>query len=401
MFLHTLKVIFVLNALASCVNSMKVFSFNSPTGDYDQLSKAVLINSPKQNLPEKFIFCFSMKQDKVDGKSPFLIRDRNNQPWIAVSIWKWGGFALWFEIGKSEWIKSVRVKTSVKFWSHICAGIDTITGNISVSMDGGSIMTRNSKMLTEDIAPKKLDQQLELGITETVDLFGGRQQFHGEISNIHFHLFGEQTSQLTMLSKDPCATKGNYLAWSDMTFSKIGPMVLELAENEDEVCDVLPESYNIFLPGKTSWTLANHLCEVLGGGIMAGVEDEGEMKRMVARMEGISKSCQSLWLPISDEREEGVWENTHTNSPAKYLLWNVGQPSGLEGENHVVMERETSAIRDVNIEELHCSSCTLKTNAVLTLRGGCKDSLLGKTISSRDGYEHQCTMCCLDSTMAL
>ena len=125
------------------------------------------------------------------------------------------------------------------------------------------------------------------------------------------------------------------------------------------------------------------------------------MKIMVANMEGISKSCRSLWLPISDEREEGVWENTHTNSPAKYLPWTVGQPDGLEGENYVALERETSAIRDVNIEELHCSSCTLKTNAVLTLRGGCKDSLLGKTISSRDGYEHQCTMCCLDSTMAL
>ena len=252
MFSLYFKVLFVLIALASCVNSLKVFSFNSPTGDPYQLSKAVLLNSPKQNLPEKFTYCFSMKQDKVNGKSPFLIRDRNMQPWIAVSFWKWGGdVALWFEIGKSEWIKSVRVNTSVKFWSHICAGIDTITGNISVSMDGGSIMTKNSKMLTEDIAPKKLDQQLELGITETVDLFGGRQQFHGEISNIQFHLFGEQPSQLTMLSKDPCATKGNYLAWSDMTFSKIGPMVLELTDNEDEVCDVLPESYNIFLPKKT------------------------------------------------------------------------------------------------------------------------------------------------------
>ena len=125
---------------------------------------------------------------------------------------------------------------------------------------------------------------------------------------------------------------------------------------------------------------------------MTGGEDEQEMKIMVARMQGISKSCRSLWLPISDERAEGNWENTHTNSPAKYLPWNVRQPDGLESENYVVMERETSAIRDGNIEELHCSSCTLKTNAVLTLRGGCKDSLLGKTRSSRDECEHQCSI---------
>ena len=209
MFIFTLKFLFALVKSVSYVNSLKVFSFNSHIANHDQLSKAVLMNSPEETLPEKFIFCFSVKQDKVGGKRPFLIRDRNMQPWMAVSFWKWGGdVALWFEIGKSEWIKSIRVNTSVKFWSHICAGIDTITGNISVSMDGGSIMTGISKMLTEDVAPKKLDQQLELGITETVDLFGGRQQFHGEISNNQFHLFGEQPSQLTMLSKDPCATKG-------------------------------------------------------------------------------------------------------------------------------------------------------------------------------------------------
>ena len=127
MFLLTLKVIIVLIALASCVNSMKVFSFNSPTGDHYQLSKAVLLNSPKQNLPKKFIVCFSMKQDKVDSKSPFLIRDRNNQPWIAVSFWKWGGdVALWLEIGKSEWIKFVRVKTSVKFWGDLLRSVPFI-----------------------------------------------------------------------------------------------------------------------------------------------------------------------------------------------------------------------------------------------------------------------------------
>ena len=63
--------------------SIKVFSFNS-TDDNDLPSSALLVqNQPWQLLPEKFTVCFAMKQDKIDGRSPFLIRGRNEQPWIA------------------------------------------------------------------------------------------------------------------------------------------------------------------------------------------------------------------------------------------------------------------------------------------------------------------------------
>ena len=67
-----------------------------------------------------------------------------------------------------------------------------------------------------------------------------------------------------------------------MTFSRFGPGAFQLEKDEDEVCDVLPDFYKIFLPAKTSWTYANHLCDVLGGGMMTGVEDAVEMKRLAS-----------------------------------------------------------------------------------------------------------------------
>ena len=198
------------------------------------------------------------------------------------------------------------------------------------------------------------------------------------VSNIQFHLFDQKYSQLSSLSKSSCATKGNYLAWSDMTFSRFGPGAFQLDEDEDEVCDVLPDFYDIFLPAKTSWTYANHLCEVLGGGMMTGVEDDQEMRKLAKRVKGISESCPSLWMPVSDANKEGFWENTNTNSQAKFLPWTEGQPNGLETQNYVALETENFEFGDTNKKELHCSSCTLKTNAVLNLRGVCEDSLLGK-----------------------
>ena len=79
----------ILIVLTETAFTMKVFSFNSSEGNV-QLSSAVLSNSQSLALPEKFIVCFAMKQDKIDRSSPFLIRDRNSYLWIAPSIWNMG-----------------------------------------------------------------------------------------------------------------------------------------------------------------------------------------------------------------------------------------------------------------------------------------------------------------------
>ena len=91
MFRIVLLAFWFIFIFARHVISMKVFSFNSTDDESDQFSSAVLVSSPKEALPEKFIACFSMKQDKIDNSSPFLIRDINKQPWIAPSVWNSGG----------------------------------------------------------------------------------------------------------------------------------------------------------------------------------------------------------------------------------------------------------------------------------------------------------------------
>ena len=366
-------IVFVRSAI-----SIKVFLFNS-SDESAQLSTALLANSPRDVLPEKFTVCFAMKQDKIDQRSPFLIRDRNKQAWIAPSVWHSGGLALWFEIGKREWIKFHEIENPWKFWSHVCAEIDTLSGNISVSLDGRPTLMKSSEIL-RDGKPGKLHLQLEIGLMETSIKYGGKQPFRGRVSNIHFHFVDGQTT-LASLSKNPCDKQGSYLAWSEMSFTRRGQSVFQLEEKHEDVCDVLPHSYNVVLPAEVSWTSANHLCNVLGGGMMTGVEDDKDVEGLADQIEGFAESCPVLWLPLSDAKEEGVWKDTNSNSGAKFLKWSDGQPNGLTGQNHAGLDMEDLQFGDYHADDhKFCASCTLRTKNPLTLRGVCKDSYLGKLL---------------------
>ena len=362
---------------ATSVASIKVFSFNS-TDDNDPPSSAVFVQSPPwQILPEKFTVCFSMKQDKIDGRSPLLIRDKHDQPWIALSIWNQGGqLALWVEIGKTDWKTFHVFAKPWKFWSHICGQIDTVAGNISVSIDGRPSVTKTFEKLKEG-KPMNLDRKLEIGVSETDIANGGNRSFRGKVSNVHIFNGAESTETL---SKKPCDINGSYLAWSDMTFKRNGDSVLELEETEEEVCSVQPNFYNVLLPGKLTWVQANHLCQAFGGGTMTEIKDHTDMETFASQIRKIPGSCPTVWLPLSDEKSEGVWENTNLNSEAKFLKWADGQPNGFQTQNYAALVVETLDYRDFNAEESHCATCTLNTKGMLTLRGACKGSYLGEKL---------------------
>ena len=343
------------------VTSTKVFFFNSTDDSEQPSSAAILLESPQQPLPEKFSVCFAMKQDKIDGRSPFLIRDKNDQPWIAFSVWHHSGvLGLWGEIGQRDWKMFHVFEKPWKFWSHICTDIDTLVGVMSVSIDGRPPVTKTFERL-KDGRPIRLEKKLEIGVTETEMAYGGRRLFRGEVSMIQFYSF-DRVMSAEVSSQNPCQTEGTYLAWSDMTFDRIGESVHELERYEEEICEVLPDFYNALLPGMNTWIQANYLCKVLGGGSMAGVEDEKDIERLVSRVENIPVgSCPMIWLPLSDERKEGFWENTNSNSESKFLKWSAEQPNGLRNQNHAALSMEHFHFGDFHAEATHCASCKLRT----------------------------------------
>ena len=101
---------------------------------------------------------------------------------------------------------------------------------------------------------------------------------------------------------------------------------------------------------------------------------------LISKMSKILVTCQKLWLPISDEKMEGYWENTNEGTKASLLQWADGQPNGLKVQNYAALYMETLDFGDFAAGALNCVSCKLSTRAVLTLRGLCKDSYLGKKL---------------------
>ena len=298
--------------LTKVASSIKVFTFQ-PSKDNDVPSTVLLEDSPKTSLPARFIVCFAMKQDKIDGRSPFLLKDKENMPWLALSVWNQGNqLALWAEIGRKDWKMFHSLDVPWKFWTHICADIDTVTGNIAVSMDGRPIIIKMSEKLKTG-KPENLDQKLEIGITDSDVTNGGRRQFDGSFSNLNFYLH-DKTTSLEELSKEPCKTEGNYLSWSEMTFRKNGEGIFESEGNKREVCGVLPDLYKVLLPGKMSWSQANFLCKFSGNGWITDVQNEEDLNRVSSWIRNVSDSCPLIWLPLSDKRKEGVWENTNSKS---------------------------------------------------------------------------------------
>ena len=106
------------------------------------------------------------------------------------------------------------ISTPWKFWTHISAGFDTLTGDIALSMDGRPTVMNNFEKLRNG-KPINLDQKLEIGLTDTDNAYGGRRSFRGEISNIQFHVF-EETMSREILSKNLVIQKDTMLlglAW--------------------------------------------------------------------------------------------------------------------------------------------------------------------------------------------
>ena len=361
--------------LVTRVASIKVFSFES-SKDNDVPSTVLLKDSPKASLPKRFVVCFAMKHDKIDGRSPFLLKDNVNMPWLALSVWNQGNqLALWAEIGRKDWKMFQSLNVPWKFWTHICADVDTVTGNIAVSMDGRPTITKSSEKL-KTRKPENLDQKLEIGITDSDVTNGGRRQFEGSFSNLNFYLHDESTN-LEELSKEPCKSEGNYLSWSEMTFRKNGEGIFESKGNKREVCAVLPDLYKVLLPGEMYWSQANFLCKFSGNGWITDIHNEEDLKRVSSWIRNVSDTCPLIWLPLSDERNEGIWENTNSNRVSKYLRWSEGQPNGLRTQNHAALDVESLHFLDFFDEDNYCAFCTLNTNATLNLRGLCKDSYLG------------------------
>ena len=84
----------------------------------------------------------------------------------------------------------------------MCAQIDSVSGKISVSLNGRPPLTKRSEKLRKEDKPEQLENHLELGITDTQIVDGGKRSFNGKVSNVHFHFADGLHSQIECINQD-------------------------------------------------------------------------------------------------------------------------------------------------------------------------------------------------------
>ena len=356
------------------VSSVRVLDFGSAiyAAPNTSLTFAVLTNMTEEKLPDQFILCFSVKQNKLDGKIPFALYGEDKKPWLAFSFWKGSsGVSLWADVQTGNFTKLHSIeKPWTHVWMHLCAEVDTVTGDMAVSLNGGTpIIGRDENLLTNK--PSYLKDNIKIGLSKENYFALGSDQFFGFVSNIN--IFTSNKSQsLESMTSNPC-NQGDFMAWSITGLEKTG-INLKITE-DDDVCSHT-NTYDIILPGLASWHEADHQCKGLGQ--MTKIDDATDLKKIVALVKENTMSCTGVWMPISDEVKEGEFLNTYTQELVTFLPWRKGQPNGGIGENFIALVLQGNASYwDLAESDQLCASCILKTGKSFRLRGLCKGTHLG------------------------
>jgi hypothetical protein len=127
-----------------------------------------------------------------------------------------------------------------------------------------------------------------------------------------------------------------------------------------------------------SWTKAQHKCNALGKGNVTDINNNDELHHMVMWVKETRSSCQSLWTPITDKAEEGIFLNSNTGVVEPFLPFPEGVPSASRSQNFVALSLASFVYRDQSESNQHCVSCNLELSTTFRLRGLCQSSHMGK-----------------------
>ena len=362
--------------LGSYTLAVRVFDFDGAhsAAPGSPLSSATLTNGQEKRLPDRFILCFSTKLSKVDGKNPFVIYGQNNAPWLAFGFWDSGTeVILWAEAQKAWGRFHAVLNPWTHVWKHVCADVDTINGNLSVSLGGEEpIFRRIDKLGTQK--PEYISSKLVVGITNS-SWDHRSDQFLGSIANIN--IYSVETNNSVECLSMKSSSKGDIFAWENMIFEMIGNGVII---EEVNLSNNPIQTRQIFLPMMLFWHDAVTYCKNLGNGWMTDISDQDDLNISIDMIQLLGESCKFLWIPVSDETVEGVFRNTNTGNLETYLPWSPSAPKNNDAENYVMLDIDEQEYYDVNANFMRCVTCTLQSTTIFKLKGLCENSYLGKAI---------------------
>ena len=360
--------------LSTSTVSLKVFHFDGArsAAPGSPLTSATLTNGQEEGLLDRFVVCFSLKMTKIDELSPFIVYGENKEPWLALSFWDGDqGPMMWAEM-QGSWVSfHILEKPWTHVWKHVCADVDTVSGNITVSLMGREAITRSDNTFKSN-RPRHLAGNVVIGIDKGKSWENLPLQFFGSVTNINI-CSANKNKTVEQLSRDACGD-GNILAWTNVTFEIEGTGV-SIVEIDIESAKATRQ---VLLPLKADWHEGARYCRHLGHGEMAGIANQAELNKTTEIIKGLMKSCRFLWIPVSDNSGEGEYRNTYNGNLETYLPWAPFEPDGETAEYYVSLNVDELKYYDRPFKRSLCVSCAMAFTTLFRLRGRCKDSSMGK-----------------------
>ena len=356
----------------NAVSAIRVFKFESSSPE--DLSFVTLDPDTPILLPDKFILCTSHQQTKMDERNFYEISGDDGKLWmttrfdigLANSVGLWGQFTRGFKyIGEIE-------KPKLFFWYNICHNVDTVTGKLSVAVNGQIL---NGNLLVESlktIKPTYLGRNLVLGRSSNY-------QSNAVITNVK--VFKEGNLSIEKLSSNLCSFEGDVLSWQNASWIETGPGVK--LKDKDNLCSN-SGSYELAIPIGVSQEQAVETCDKLGHGGLRLIHSQEEIQQFLEWFEKTNPGiCSRFWTPYSDHIDEGLFTSLEDGSMADFLPWGPEQPNGLNVENGVdlrLVKDTNPSYYDSKEENEDCFCCSLSEHFSLSLRGLCQQSLIGREV---------------------
>ena len=314
-------------SLNSCALGMKVFTFSEDSSDTSPMS-SVTVTSASDNsfLPDHFLICSSHSQQQVKTRNTrtiyVLYEDSNfTKPWFSIGFKSnnklWGNvrFKDWHELG-------IVTRETFLYWVHICVEVDTITGTLRASINGGNVTTvHNVPGLTP--LPRL---HLRLGVVHESYYFE-LTQFRGSVTNMNIFALKDRVDEnlLSSASRNSRSSKLNehlvYLNWTKAKLNVFGKGVKE--EDFDEK-DIYSESkvLNFKIPLLWNKIEATEECRKYGYASISKPTELTNMSNM--DFENIYgkyfDQCEYFWTPFTDKYLEGTFVDELTNETIRYHI---------------------------------------------------------------------------------
>ena len=350
------------------IKAFDVFTFNGTSDSSATPSFAFLVDNVY--LPDKFILCSSIKLARFDEVSFFSIAGKDNSEWLRVDFRIFGKAIKLAIRWDGKYVILGQLKNpKLDYWYHVCLGFDLTESKVEVAVNGeshGIIFSRNVTNI-----PSKMNMSIGAGYDNQQSKHS--VQFQGSVANVRIFKEGNVTDMSTMSCKE---RRNIALPWNPKKWKVVGSD-WSLSEESDETYCVSSEDYILAISTRITINNGMDICRKLNNSIIPFQQDpDAHLHYVRCHVKITEGSCPSIWTPLSDEAQEGLFINMNNNDTVDSQAWYEDEPNGGKDENFVIVDLG-AALYDVAWDIQTCSACNLPSDLLLHLDGLCEDSIIG------------------------